>query len=113
MPCTQKKTLECILESKNHYLVQVKRNQPKLFEQMCELMLDATLDTFEESEKGHGRHSRWTVAVYDASESPKAHEWPGLNRLIHVHKNTINTATGEESHSDKLYICDLNTADAT
>lgn len=80
---------------------------------MCELMLDATLDTFEESEKGHGRHSRWTVAVYDASESPKAHEWPGLNRLIHVHKNTINTATGEESHSDKLYICDLNTADAT
>jgi predicted transposase YbfD/YdcC len=94
-------------------LIQVKRNQPSLFAEMSELLLDKPMDTFEESEKNHGRHSVWTVSVYDASESPKAAEWPGLSRLIHVHKQKLDTATGQLTHSDRLYICDLNSADAS
>ncbi len=100
-PAYKKKTVEAILDSGNHYLIQVKRNQPSLFAQMSELLLDKPMDIFEESERGHGRHSHWTVSVHDASESPKAAEWPGLSRLIHVHKQKLDTATGQLTHSDK------------
>lgn len=68
------------------------------------------LDYFEEHEKGHGRHSHWYVRVFDASFSPKAKEWKHLRRLIHVHKHTIRK--GKESHNDRLYISDLNHANA-
>ncbi len=67
----KKKTVEAILDSGSHCLMQVKRNPPSLFAQMSELLLDKPMDIFEESERGHGRRSHWTVSVHDASESPK------------------------------------------
>lgn len=104
--------LEGIIESGNHYLIQVKRNQPSLFQELGDMLAERPLDIFEQTEKGHGRHSHWTVSVFDASGSPKSVEWKGLSRLIHVHKHTVYTDDGRESHSDRLYITDLRTWDA-
>ena len=99
------------MESGNHYLIQVKGNQPTLFKELQRIMVEQQpLGYFEEQEKDHGRHSSWYVRVFDASLSPKAKEWKGLRRLIHVHKYTIKK--GRQTHSDRLYISDLYQIDA-
>ena len=109
----QKKTAEAIVSSGNHYILQVKRNQKTLFEEIqCAMATQKPLDYYVEYEKGHGRHSSWFVSVFDASHSPKTEEWPGLKRFIHVHKHTICTKTGRETDSDRLYMSDKYQTDA-
>ncbi len=106
MPCTPKKTIETIVEGGNHYVVQVKGNQPTLFGELQRTITGKPLSYFEEHEKGHGRRSSWHVRVFDASRGRKAGEWKNLRRVIHVHKRTLKN--GSESHSDRLYISDLS-----
>ena len=106
-----KKTVEDIVDSNNHYVIQVKGNQPTLFKEIQRAIWEQTpLDYYEEHEKDHGRHSSWYVRVFDATTSHKAEEWKDLRRFIHVHKCTIKK--GKESHSDRLYISDLFTTNA-
>ncbi len=106
-----KKTVEQIVDSGNHYVIQVKRNQPSLFSAIeCAILTQTPLDSYDEQEKGHGRHSRWTVNVYNAAQDQKANEWKNLRRFIHVHKHTIKK--NEESHADRFYISDQFTTDA-
>ena len=79
--------------------MQVKRNQPSLFDEIQRATLEQQpLDYFEASEKDHGRHSHWYVTVYNALQSNKNPEWKGLTRFIHVHKNTIKN--GQDIHSE-------------
>ena len=86
----QKETAEVIVDSGNHYCLQVKRNQPSLFDEIQRAILEQEpLDYFEAFEKDHGRHSYWYVTVYNALQSSKNPEWKGLTRFIHVHKNTV------------------------
>ena len=106
-----KKTVDGIVKSGNHYVIQVKGNQPTLFKELQRIISEQTpLDYFEEHEKDHGRHSSWHVMVFDAGNSHKAAEWTGLRRAVHVHKKTIKK--GKETHSDRLYISDLHQTDA-
>lgn len=70
------------------------------------------IDTHQVWEKNHGRHSHWTVFVFDASQNSKAKEWKNLKRFIHVHKHTINTKTKKETHNDRLYISSNEQSDA-
>ena len=103
---TQKKTIEVIVESQNHYVAQVKRNQRSLFTQLEEVVrLERPLDQYQQEEKGHGRISNWTVAVYNLIGHPKAQEWKNLRRLIHVHR--IRKTKKGISHTDSFYISDL------
>lgn len=86
--------------------MQVKRNQGSLHDEAQRTIAgQAPLDTFEEHERCHGRHSSWHVSVFDASSSAKADEWAGLRRFVHVHKRTVKG--GRASHCDRLYISDL------
>lgn len=105
-----------IIESGNHYVLQVKRNQPKLFEEIERAILEQTpLDYFEQNEKDHGRQSHWYVSVYNALQSEKTKNWKNLSRFIHVHKYTISKdKNGErkETHSDRFYISDFFKSDA-
>jgi len=102
------KTVETIVGTGNHYVIQLKGNQKTLFREAQRIIVeDSPLDRYEEHEKDHGRQSSWYVHVFDASESPKALEWKNLRRIIHVHKRTLNTKTGKVSHNDRLYISDL------
>jgi len=98
-----KKTVEQIIESGNDYTIQVKRNQPSLFQTVQSAMVNQKpLDYYVEEQKDHGRHSKWFVSVFDATNSPKAKEWKALRRFIHVHK--ITRSKQKVSHSDRLYI---------
>jgi len=105
------------VESRNHYVSQVKRNQPTLFKEIERAIVEQKpLDYCEVEEKDHGRHSIWTTTVYDAKGSQKAKEWTGLRRFIHVHKCTIKkNKTGKKvfKDSNRFYITDLSTLDAT
>lgn len=101
----QKKTIEKIVATGNDYVVQVKRNQKTLHEEIQRVIVEEEpIDTYEEHEKGHGRHSSWYVTVFDATNSKKVQEWERLTRMIHVHKKTVCTKTKKESHNDRFYI---------
>lgn len=94
------------MDSGNHYVVQVKANQPSLFKEIQDTIAhQIPLDYYEEHEKDHGRHSSWYVRVFNAIDSNKAEQWKKLRRFIHIHKRTISK--GKESHSDRLYLSDL------
>ena len=98
-----KKTVEHIIDSGNDYTVQVKGNQPKLFKEIQQVIVEQIpLDYYYEEEHNHGRHSQWFVYVYDATMSCMAEEWKGLKRFIHVHK--ITEKKGKITHSDRVYI---------
>lgn len=108
---TQKETVNSIIDSGNHYVIQVKGNQPNLFSEIQRVIVEQEpIDTFTEEEKNHGRHSIWTVMVFNAIQNEKTSEWKNIRRLIHVHKQTFSKKG--ESHSNRLYISDLFTTDA-
>jgi len=111
MLCIPKKTVDEIVESGNHYIIQVKRNQRSLFAEIERvIVMGKPIDYYHEHEKDHGRHSSWFVHVFDAQMSVKAVEWKNLRRFIHVNKRTISK--GKVSYSSRLYISDLFETDA-
>jgi predicted transposase YbfD/YdcC len=96
------------VESGNHYLAQVKRNQPSL----CDAVEAATLgqlplDHHEEHQSGHGRQTDWYTYIYNAHNSSKVLEWKGLRRFIHVRRVCRYTKNNKVSYSDRYYISDL------
>lgn len=106
MPYIPKKTIDLIVDQGNHYIAQVKRNQPNLFQSIQQAIVEQIpLDYFMEYEKAHGRETFWYVSVYNALNHEKTAEWKNLSRLIHVHRMSINK--DKEVHSNRLYISDL------
>lgn len=92
-----------IHDSENHYVGQVKRNQGNLFKSVQKAMAtQLPIDMFEEQEKLHGRHSFWSVSVYNALQNDSRKDWAGLSRFIHVHKRTIEK--GKTTDFDRLYV---------
>ena len=99
------------METKNHYLAQVKGNQPTLYKSVQEAIVNqAPLSYFEEHEKAHGRKTSWYVNVYNARNHEKAMDWKNLSRFILVHR--VCTTKGNDVHSNRLYISDLHHSDA-
>jgi len=111
-----KKTVEKIISSGNEYVIQVKRNQRTLFREIERTMVEQKpLDVFQIEEKGHGRHSFWSVSVFSALNSFKCKEWKGSKRFIHVHKEVFYTnrhAKKTFTENDRLYISSQNSSDA-
>lgn len=58
---TQKKTIETIVKTGNHYIAAVKGNQPTLFDGIQAEFLPT--ETFSQINKGHGRTEKRTVQV--------------------------------------------------
>ena len=87
MHCTPKKTIDLIIQSGNHYVAQVKRNQKGLFEEIQRIAAqDEPLSAFCTHEKSHGRQASWQVTVYGAQHSPKSREWKDLKHIITVER---------------------------
>ena len=111
-----KKTVEKIIDSGNDYVIQAKGNQKTLYQEIQRVMREELpLDTFQIEEKGHGRHSLWSVSVFSAFNSPKIKEWKGLKRFIHVHKEVFYTdihAKKRFTNNDRLYISSVLSSDA-
>lgn len=106
-----KKTVNVICESHNDYCIEVKGNQPKLFEQIklnCKNNLP--IDTDLSKEKNRGRTENRLTELFDdlSGISP---EWINLNRIVHVHRYGWRHETGDFSeHHYYILSRKLNTA---
>lgn len=105
-----KKTVDAILDSGNDYLIQVKGNQPTLFQAISTVVNSQDpLSTNAQQERSRGRDERRTVAVFPAP-AQMAEEWNGLARVIHVERDVIRD--GKETVTDHYYISSVRSDDA-
>lgn len=80
----QKKTVETIINSHNDYVIQVKRNQPTLFQSIIKAFeSQPPLSSVTSHEQSRGRHEQRTVSILGPPEE-MVHAWKGLQRIIHV-----------------------------
>jgi predicted transposase YbfD/YdcC len=105
----QKEIAEQIVEAKGDYLLAVKENQPRLYEDIERLALAALENDYADlsqhmlQEKGHGRQEIRSCFVLTELASIRDRElWAGLKAVIGV--VTCRTVNGEESHETRYYI---------
>lgn len=111
MPTIPKKTIKTVVESCNHYVAQVKRNQPNLHAAIQKVKLEhLPVDSFEHRERTRGKQVTWSVHVYRAHVGKLHREWKNLNRIIQVHK--VVEDSKKTIHSERFYISDLTYNDA-
>lgn len=97
-----KKTVETIIDSGNDYLIQVKGNQPTLFQAIKDTVAhQPALSTMTQAERSRGRHERRTVTVFPPP-GEVAEVWKGLQRVIHVERQVIRG--GNETLAHHYYI---------
>lgn len=86
--CSQQ-TTRTIIETKNDYLITVKRNQIKLYNCLKELTeRESPVSEYEKKDVSHGRQLTRTVSVFNsASLSNQNH--PNLHRVIRVKRKGV------------------------
>ena len=99
--------MRLIVDSRNHYLVKVKANQPKLLEVLERTVAhEAALDCFEQQQKSRGRREYRRVEVYPVPSEVDP-EWAGLARVLFVERSGIRD--GEAYRRQGYYISSLVT----
>ena len=97
--------MKIILDSKNDYLIEAKGNQPKLLQQLKDIVADNTpLDTCLTQEKNRGRKENRYHEIYDALEGiPEC--WEGVKSVIYVHRygHRPDKKTNEGNYSEHHY----------
>jgi predicted transposase YbfD/YdcC len=115
----QKETAQRILNGKGDYLLQVKANQPALYENVRLLFEEGftgdcqgvAYDFFEETDAGHGRietrrcWSSWDIAGVAPTE------WPGLRSVVCIER-TRQVGDKNSSTARHYYISSLPGRDA-
>lgn len=108
-----KKTVEAILASGNHFLVQLKGNQPRLQAHARQLALQPPVRTESSHDIGRrNRIERRTVKVWPLPPEFGSEPWHRRFRtLVHVerHIERFETKSAEwrPSHESSLYLSDL------
>ncbi len=68
MPCTAKKTLKTIAETRNDYVVKVKKNQPNLLKAIKKTVENSIpADFLKTEEKSRGRYEKREISVFNPS----------------------------------------------
>ena len=82
-----KKTTQAITGSGNHYIIGVKNNQPKLYEQIKQLTGDCNQisSAYTELEVSKGRTELRHTRVSDGSSS-LSKEWKGVQQVVSIHR---------------------------
>ena len=112
----QKNIVETIRKAGGNYLLAVKGNQPKLYDDILNLF-DAThkadfeyvsnCDRFESLEKNSGRiEKRSIVIISDPSELSTADDWKDLETVVEV-VNETTKANGKVTTEKRYYISNL------
>jgi predicted transposase YbfD/YdcC len=106
MPCIVKKTLETIMEKKDHYLVCVKKNRRHLYNKMAANTLEGFLrDSYcTLNEKNRGRIETRNVRVFEVSAEIQK-DYPHSRSVIKV--NRERTIKGKKSEEVVYYLSDL------
>jgi len=81
-----KKTVKIILNTDNDYLIEAKGNQPKLLQNIKDIVANNTpLDTWLTEEKNRGRQENRYHEIYESVQGiPEC--WKGVQRVIYVHR---------------------------
>ena len=105
-----KKTLETIVKSGNDYVVQVKKNQKKLYN-ACEIISKekAPISTFESYDKGHGREEIRRTSVFYRDERIDA-DWASIELVIKMER--ITNRKGKIKNEISYYVSSLETENA-
>jgi len=105
-----KKTIATIIDSGKDDLIQVKRNQPTLFQAIQETVdSQPGLATAFSEEWSRGRYERRTVTVFSPPLETRE-EWTGLQRVIHVDRHVARG--GKDTVNHHYYISSLASDDA-
>lgn len=105
-----KKTVDTIIDSGNDYLIQVKGNQPTLFQAIQKTVsTHPGLSSAVSEERSRGRHERRRVEIFPPPPE-MSEEWTGLQRLLHVERQTVRA--GKETVTHHYYISSLLSDDA-
>ena len=106
----QRETLEKISEKKAHVVVQVKKNQPKLYQAVqsqFQTLFDAQKEkiTVEHKKSGHGRQEERYVFQLKAKLPPElAEKWPTIRSIIAVERHRSAYGKGRRC---SLYVLGL------
>ncbi len=98
---TQKKTINAIVDSGNHYLAAVKDNQPTLNQAIQAEFVP--IETDYQANKGHGRLEKRRVSICQAQGNYP--DWPQLNTIIRVEYE--RQTKDELEQGIRYYISDL------
>jgi predicted transposase YbfD/YdcC len=95
-------TKEDIIEQQE--VLQENKEDSELIEQATQQACVCAVDTYEQTEKNHGRHSKWKASVYNASDIPDPKNvlplWKGLSSIIAVERTVTYT---NAKHAKKNY----------
>ncbi len=101
-----KKTVEQIAESGNDYLIKVKANQPKLYQQIeKQSSTEKPIKKYVDEEKTRDRQSTRIVEVYEVPKNidPK---WKSAGCVIKVERS--GTRKNEPYSRKSYYLCSLS-----
>jgi predicted transposase YbfD/YdcC len=106
-----KKTVEAIIDSGNDYLIQVKGNQPTLFQAIKETVdTQPALSTVCSEERSRGRQERRIVSVF-SSPGQLSEEWKGFRRVVHVERQICRPGKATQTHHYYMSSVDSEYAD--
>jgi predicted transposase YbfD/YdcC len=102
MPCIAKKTFEAARQTRSHLLVQLKKNQPELFERILAMTeTEMPIDQILTQDLARNRREDRRTEVFDISATVAGAEWTTyLQCVIRVSRNTFikNANTGLWQH---------------
>lgn len=102
-----KKTVDEIVETGNHYLIQVKQNQPTLYKTiLTSVDTEKPLDRVVCEEKKRGCQTTWYVSVYPVKDEKMRKIWKNLNQFVVVNKTVIKK--GIVTQTSRFRITDLS-----
>lgn len=106
MLCMPKKTVNKIRRSKNHYLIQVKGNQPLLYLDIHSKTQQPPLTTYTEQDHSHGRKVTRITRIYAVTDARMRNIWTDLQTYIIVERK--RQTKNEETNETAYFISDLD-----
>ena len=95
-----KETTKTIIDSKNDYLITVKKNQIKLYHSLKELAeLEKPLSVYQQKELSHGRKIKRKISVYNG-EKVNHKNYPHLQSFLKVERLRLR---GNKEYNETLY----------
>ena len=106
-----KKTAKLIKQSGNEYVLQVKKNQKMLLEQITlNCNVSTALSTDETIEQNRGRDETRRVFVYDDLYGIDTSQWIGIKQLVKVERVTYTQKKTLPSVDTSYYISSIETS---
>jgi predicted transposase YbfD/YdcC len=101
-----KKTIQTIIECNQHYVAQVKANQPTLHQNIQAHVEIQPLDSFLEEDSTHGRRVTRITQTFTVTNETIKQNWSNIQTYIIVHRTRLEK--GKTSYEKAFFISDLS-----